>query len=511
MDYLIIKSFIPEIFLSIFILCQLVYNSYLSYSISLNFPTIEKEICIQISLAFTILFLLFLNLKVEAFLSTFLLVNNIGIYLIKLLLVFFSFISFFSIINCFQILKLNFFEYFCIYLLSILSSFFLISCYDMLTAYIVIEMQALSFYILSCFNRNSAFSSEAGLKYFISGSFISGIFLLGCSLIYGTLGTLNFNILNNLLIYPLDLNFYYLNILLFIGCLFVTVTFLFKLAAVPFHFWVPDVYEGAPLPTTIIFSLLPKLSLFTFFIRWLSIILDKFYPFQSILFFCGLLTIFIGSLLALKQKRLKRLIIYSSISQGGFLISALSVNTIESASSIYFFLTIYLISSVLVWLKFSNFYTTQINFNSFLNFNQTPLYLSSLSNFFKSNLLWSLSFIIIFFSFAGIPPLSGFLSKIFIILSLLKTQTISNSYLLILVSIIPIFYYLRIIKIVFFEQKENYFNKENFQVVTCTLFFDTDCFILALSLFLLIFLFINPVFLILCNNCIVLDSNFLFI
>lgn len=508
MDSFVLKSFIPEIFLSLFILAQLLYNSYLSRNPFYNLPTIDREIGIQIALALIIIILLFLNLKIEAFLHTFLFLNSFGIYLIKIFFILINLFVLFTIINCFKIQQLNFFEYFTIYLLSILSLLLLISSFDLLTAYLVIEMQAISFYILACFNRNSAYSSEAGLKYFISGSFISGIFLLGCSLIYGTVGTLNFNTLNTILFLPLDSNFQELNLILLIGCLLVTVTFLFKISAVPFHSWSPDVYEGAPLSSTIIFSIIPKIALFTFFIRWLSIFLENYSLIEGYLFFSGLLSIIIGSFFALNQKRLKRLIIYSSIAQGGFLVAALAVNSLESISSIYFFLIIYLITSVLIWMQFSNLYVSQKRLNYFFETTQTPLYLSTLSNFFKSNTLWAFSFLLIFFSLAGIPPLGGFLSKIFILFSIIKAQTLTNTFLIILASIFSIFYYLRVIKIVFFEFKNISGKNESFHITIKTLFFDIDSLILAFLLFLLLFLFFNPTLLILCNNCIVLESNF---
>lgn len=128
-------------------------------------------------------------------------------------------------------------------------------------------MQALAFYVLASYKRDSAFSTEAGLKYFISGSFISGIFLLGCLLVYGSMGTLNFNDISLLLAFKLDCSLVYLNYILILGILLVVFTLLFKISAAPFHFWSPDVYDGSPLATTVAFSILPKIIIFTFLIR----------------------------------------------------------------------------------------------------------------------------------------------------------------------------------------------------------------------------------------------------
>jgi len=161
--------------------------------------------------------------------------------------------------------SINFFEYFTVFLLSLLALLLLINSSDILSAYLIIEMQALCFYILASFKRNSSFSTEAGLKYFISGSFISGVFLLGASLIYGCLGTLNFNILSWLLTFDFSSDFIILRILIIIAVCLITFTLCFKIAAAPFHFWSPDVYEGSPLASTLVFSIIPKISLFVFF------------------------------------------------------------------------------------------------------------------------------------------------------------------------------------------------------------------------------------------------------
>jgi len=506
MDLIILKSFIPEIFLSFCILSQLVFNAYLINNLRYNFPIIDKEIFWQTTFILFCLLFLLINSKIEGFFSNFIFLNDSGSRYIKILFVFSCLSVLLILIRSFKLQKLNFFEYFTIFLLSILSLLLLISASDMLSAYLVIEMQALSFYILASFRRNSAFSTEAGLKYFISGSFISGIFLFGCSLIYGTLGTLNFNHLNLLLAFPIESNFGYLSTFLLIGILMVTITFLFKVSAVPFHFWSPDVYEGAPLASTVVFSIIPKLALFHFFIKWLTLVSESFLELKSLLLISGLLSVFIGAFFAIRQKRLKRLVIYSSIAQVGFLIAALSGNTVNSLVGIYFFLIIYIITSVLVWSHFSNFYGFQEKSLIFFNRSQTPLFLSSLSNFFKINKLWALSFVIIFFSIAGIPPLSGFLSKILILFGLIESNQLLGSLILILISAVSVFYYLRVIKIIFFESKNSNSKNESVQIIFNSQYFNLDCLLIAIFLFLLIFLFFYPSYLLLICHYIVLGS-----
>ena len=282
MDSILLKSFIPEIFLSLSILIQLVFNSSLINNLKFNYPLIDKEIFWQTFFILFCLLCLLLNLKVTSFFSTFIFFNDESSRLIKILFVSSCLISSFVILRSFSLQSLNFFEYFSVFLLSVLALLLLTSSCDLLSTYLVIEMQALCFYILASFRRNSSFSTEAGLKYFISGSFISGIFLFGASLIYGGLGTLNFNHISLLLSFSLNEELIYLKGFVLIGIFLVIITLLFKIAAAPFHFWSPDVYEGAPLSSTIIFSIIPKLIIFSFFIKWICVISDIFYDIKDI-------------------------------------------------------------------------------------------------------------------------------------------------------------------------------------------------------------------------------------
>ena len=414
------------------------------------------------------------------------------------------------LIRSFKLQKLNFFEYFSLFLLAILALLLLINSTDMISAYLVIEMQTLCFYILASFNRNSAFSTDAGLKYFISGAFISGIFLFGCSLIYGGLGTLNFNTLALLLIYPLENEYSVLNNFILLGALFVTITFLFKLGAAPFHFWIPDVYEGAPLATTILFTILPKLGIFYFLIKWLLIISISFPTILNLLYTSGLLSIFIGALFAIRQKKIKRLLIFSSISQIGFLIAVLSVINLETIVSIYFFLIIYLLTSLLTWSQVLNLYIFQSKVVSFFNVQSLKsIFLVSLANFYKYNKIWGFTFILIFFSMAGIPPLGGFLAKFFILFSLIANCNLNEALLLVIISTISVFYYLRVIKIIFFESKGIKLKNSHNQIIFSSFLFEIECLLISSGLFLLIFWFFYPTGLILvCQNSTLTMFNF---
>ena len=501
MDAIILKSFIPEIFLSLSILLQLVFNVRLINNLRFNFPILDKEIFIQTLFVLTSLFFLLLNLKIEGFFSNFLFFNDYGTKTIKIIFILISFFALIFVFKAFYIQTLNFFEFFIILLFSILSSFLLISSYDLLSSYLAIEMQALCFYILAGFKRNSAFSTEAGLKYFISGAFISCIFLLGASIIYGSLGTLNLNYINLLLSFPFENDFEKLKYFIVLGSVLIIITLFFKVSAAPFHFWSPDVYEGSPLSSTILFSILPKLVIFSFLIRWIFAISNIFFLIKELFLVIGLLSAIIGTFFSLKQKKIKKLIIYSSIAQIGFPIAALGSGSYSSYVFIFFFLITYMITSILIWGNFTIMHHAQKDLNTFFNTNSISLFISSFSNLFVANKVWAFSFLFIFFSIAGIPPLLGFLSKAFIILCLIGGEQLFTAIFLVIISSISVFYYIRIIKIIFFEISSLKKNNNKFiQLISRNIGVET--FIFSSFLFLLLFLFIHPSPLLLLSECI---------
>jgi NADH-quinone oxidoreductase subunit N len=208
----------------------------------------------------------------------------------------------------------------------------------------------------------------------------------------------------------------------------------------------------------------------------------------------------------LRQKRMKRLVIFSSIAQVGFLVAALSTNSLDGFVSIYFFLIIYILTSILVWNHVALFYNFQKEIKNFSKKMATPLFLSSLSNFFKFNSLWAFSFILMFFSIAGIPPLSGFLSKIFILFGLIDSNQLIGAVSLIMISAISVFYYIRVIKVIFFESKEAKSRNDQFQTVFNVSLFDFDCLVISICLFSLIYLFFYPSTLLLLCQYITLSS-----
>nr|NP_038177.1 NADH dehydrogenase subunit 2 [Synura synuroidea]AAF36943.1 NADH dehydrogenase subunit 2 [Synura synuroidea] len=497
-----IKVFLPEIFLFSCSLYQLLLIARFLKFFKLNVPCLNEELFVQSIFIYVCLLVLLINQKLTGYSNNFLFIfDNSSIYL-KILLNIVILFSFITIWRAFINQKVNFFEYFIILFLAIFGLLLLINAYDLISVYLILELQALCFYILAAFRRNSSFSTEAGLKYFILGSFISGIFLLGCLLIYAVLGTTNFQKIILLLSFNLDFNFFFL---IFLGFFLVLSTILFKITVAPFHFWSPDVYEGSPLASTIFFSLAPKVSLITLLSRWLAIFLPIFEGISIFLLVIGLFSIFWGAYFALSQKRFKRFLIYSSISQIGFLIIGFSEYTVESFSAVFFFLIIYLISSIIIWGFLNNFYTYNIIKSHLKNIvNIKPILLTDLSLLFKSNFIWSITLLILFFSFGGIPPFIGFFSKVLIIFSLIHENTFFVSIILVLISVISSYYYLRVVKVLFFENSKKLFfvRKQNFYNGS---FIELESILYSICLCLLLLLFFFPSFLILTSNYLILD------
>jgi len=496
MDTIILKSFLPEIFLSLCILGHLVFNIFLVKHNKTNFPVIDKEHISQCFFIISCCILLAYKVKIEGTFSNYLIINNSGLIALKVLVLVLTLFILIPSWRHFISDKLNFFEFFDLYLLAILVFLLLINANDLILVYLLVEMQSLIFYVLANFKRLSAFSTEAGLKYFISGSVFSGIFLLGCSLLYGIFGSLNYHTLELLLSVPLTN--YSLHTLVVVSVLLITSMLFFKLTIAPFHVWAPDVYEGAPVSSTIILSTVPKLILLTVLMRWMAVTYYIFIDFTYLFIFLGLLSILFGIFFANRQKRLKRFIAYSSISQLGYAIILLSIINYDSYAGVYFFIVIYLIASIALWSFVSLFNCFRSNTANFYLKEVSSLYISTLSNYVKYNKGWSFVLLIILASMAGIPPFSGFLSKVFVFIALTENSKWFVNMTLVMLSCIIIWYYINVITIIFMEVKSKFVKSDftSLQVIHSKMYLDEiDYLISSLGIFLLIALFINPSFL----------------
>lgn len=490
MHIFIYKAFWPELFLSLSLILLLLFNSRITHLGQYHFPILNKEIFIQTFAILFLLILLIFNTNIFGFDFANFFISNLTTKHLKILVLSICFTTFLPIWKAYVIQKLNFFEYFIIFLIIILALLFLLNAFNFLSLYLCLELQALGFFILASFNRTSVLSSEAGLKYFVSSSIISAILLFGIAIIYGLLGTLNFQqlyILTSLLhFYIYNHNIYF--IILFLSFLCILFSLLFKLVIAPFHFWFPQIYDGSPLGSTIIFTIIPKLALFNILIKLCSIFSQICVSLDILLIFIGFYCMLFGIVKMIQQKRLKKLYIYSGISQLGLPLCVLADNSFLSFGSIFFFLSLYLLLMSLVWSTFVLFSHNQNILQRKLN---RPLFFSLFLNLYASNNFYAVCVLFIFFSLAAIPPLSSFLGKIFLFNILIENKQVELATIFIYFGTLGTYYYLKILKIFFFE---NIKKDRNFQTLTSFKFdfFSLEVFFIILILFLLLFIGLYP-------------------
>ena len=343
-------------------------------------------------------------------------------------------------------LKIYKIEYPILILSSVLGMMIMISSNDLIVFYMGLELQSLALYVLATFNRDQIKSSEAGLKYFVLSALSSGLLLYGCSLIYGFTGSTNFNLIAN----ELNSDEYALTF----GIVFILVGLAFKISAVPFHMWAPDVYEGSPTSVTLFFTMVPKIAALTVFIRFLYIpFINLIDQWQMILIFLSIASMVFGAIAAIGQTNLKRLIAYSSIGHVGYTLAGLATASNDGIQSSVIYITIYIIMnlglfSCLLMMKRNDKYYEDIE---------------DLSGLSKNHPLLSLSLLLILFSLAGIPPLAGFFAKFYIFKSVLEQSMYFLAIIGLLSTVVAAFYYLRIIKIMYFDkEKEKYDTDHSF-------------------------------------------------
>ena len=311
---------------------------------------------------------------------------------------------------------------------------------DFLSIFVALELQGLAFYLLATFYWNSNFSAESGLKYFVLGSFSSCILLFGFSVIYSITGSTTFEVIQALTI----VKTYNFDFLMF-GFIFSFTAFLFKVGVVPFHMWLCDVYEGAISPVTMFFALIPKIIIFYVLLKILFCVFASEYVVWS--FFCqifGLLSIFFASIAGIFQKKLKRLMAFSTISHSGFILVGISCFTFLSLKATSFYLIVYVFMNMAVFsvILGSTFHSYFLK------------YLINWSYFYHRNFILAMTFSFLLLALAGIPPLLGFFSKLMVILTLIDQSEIVLALLTVTFSCIACYYYIRLIKIFFFSVNE---------------------------------------------------------
>ena len=379
-------------------------------------------------------------------------------------------------------------EYPLILLFIVSGAVFLASTGDLVSIFISIELQSYGLYLLSTLYRNSEQATSGGLTYFLLGGLSSCFILLGTSLLYANSGTTNLdgiyvitsisdleNDNSNKVLYWYKS--YYINFSLLIF----SIGFLFKVSAAPFHFWSPDVYDAIPTIVTTFVAIVAKISIFILLLELVHYTSNSLFNFQfswtTSLLVSSLLSMIIGTVVGLAQFRIKRLLAYSTISHVGFILLALSINSIESIQAFIFYLIQYSISNlnafiILISIGFSYFWyiNDSKEFKELVDKNNSPIQLiNQLKGYFYINPVLSLSLVITIFSFVGIPPLMGFFAKQMVLSAALDSGFIFLTLVAILTSVISAVYYLNVIKQVFFQVPDYKLNpaleKKNMQVI----------------------------------------------
>ena len=422
---------IPEIFLAIcaivilFITPFLKKNSYLTISYLSLFVIFLSQFLILKDIFYS-----------EVIFNGFFVVDSFGSFLKSLILIGAGLIFYFYLtVNNPKSLKRP--EFAIILLISIVGMLLMISSNDLLSLFMSMELQSLSLYILVSFSRDDFTSSEAGVKYFIIGSLSTCIFLFGTSLVYGLVGSTSFNEISVFMS-----NLYATPTMLIVGLIFILVSLSLKISAAPFHMWTPDVYQGAPSIITTLLSTLPKIAAFGVLIRLLV------YPFGEIIVDWGKILIIlsissmlIGSLGALRQTDLKRLMAYSTINHIGFILMGLIPGSEDGITSICIYLIFYITMNLGIFLFILNMQRDQVSVTS----------IKDLSGLYRSQPLTAGCISIILFSMAGIPPMAGFVGKLIILNIVIDNNLFYLAVIAVLTSVIAAFYYIRLIKSIFFD------------------------------------------------------------
>ena len=430
-----INSLYPEVFLSLGIMSVLMIGVFTKNSYNL-----VNRLCLSILLITIAIIFNSLDYSEKVFLGSF--SKDKFSDFIKILIIISSIFVLSTTQNFINNVKISKFEYPILILLSILGMFFMVSANDLILFYLGLELQSLALYILASINRSDLRSTESGIKYFVLSALSSGLLLYGCSLLYGFTGSTNYEIIQTQLA---DNN---------IGALFATVFIIvglaFKVSAVPFHMWTPDVYEGSPTSVTNFFAVVPKIAGIAVIIRFMDVpfkmILSEW---QFIVIFLSIASMILGAVAAIGQTNIKRLLAYSSIGHIGYILAGISTGEINGYSSSIIYLTIYVVMnlgafSCLYFMKVNSTYTEKID---------------DLSGLSRNNPFLAFAFLIVFFSLAGIPPLGGFFAKFYVFIAVIENELYFLAIVGLVTTVISAFYYLKIIKIIYFDDNKKEFDR----------------------------------------------------
>ncbi len=455
-----INFIVPELFLAISIMILLIVGVFYKNSFNL----IYKISSIVLLGTFILLFTLKIDDSFHLFNNSYI-IDYFSSFMKSLTLLFCIFVMLVSS-DYIKIIGINKIEYPILILSATLGMMIMISSYDLILFYMGLELQSLSLYVLASFNRDSYKSAEAGLKYFVLSALSSGLLLYGCSLIYGFVGSTNFDLIAQ--------NINHESIGSIFGVVFVLVGLAFKVSAVPFHMWAPDVYEGSPTSVTTFFAIVPKVAALAVFIRFLYVpfinILDQW---QMIIIFISLASMILGAVAAIGQNNIKRLMAYSSIGHMGYALAGLAVGNNNGIQSTVIYLSIYLIMNLGVFSCIFMMRRKNIFYED----------IKDLSGLSKNHPIISFSLLVLLFSLAGIPPLAGFFAKFYVFMAVINAEMYTLAIVGLITTVISAFYYLRIIKTIYFDEPKELFElSHNFGLKIS----------LALSTLLILIYFIFP-------------------
>lgn len=469
---------LPEIYFIFVVLFFLTYTTIVNLSKTYNFPNNTKNYLFFFILSIiNIMLLLFNYIHLGEFNILQYVKKDTFIFFLQLITLFFTVLLSFLMYDYIKINKFNQFELYVLFFFSALSLCLLVTCNHMTSLYLILELQGFSFYILTAYNKNNQYSVESGLKYYILGSFSSILLLFGISLVYGFTGLLSFKEIE---IFLNNFDYYINNVsihLISASFIFILISFLFKLYAAPFHLWVSDIYQGAPMMVTAYFSSVPFISVFFIFSK---LLLNTFYVLNIIYSPIIIITIFssllLGTFGALFQKKIKRLLAYSTVTSVGYFLTMFISNNFILINSVYTYIFLYSFSLLTLFSIFLQLYL-----------NKKKLYvenISLLNGYFYNNKFMSLLLLFIFFTLAGIPPFSLFIGKLFLLTSIANIQMYQFLFLALLATILSCFYYLKIVKIIYFNKIKNwnYYSQINF----------IPAFFISLFIILQFLFFINP-------------------
>ena len=372
--------------------------------------------------------------------------DDLGFYL-KILVLLSSIASILISIQFFDQEGINAFEYAIFVLFATLSVMLLIASYDLLSVYLTVEIQSLALYSLAATRRDSEFCTEAGLKYFMLGALSSGILLFGISVLYGSTGLTHLGELSLLFSASEYDTHTSVHNTASLGMACIGIALLFKISAAPVHIWAPDVYEGAPTSVTSLLSIVPKLGVTAIILR-IVCTQNEATSITSLLMFSGVLSIFIGGVSALAQRRIKRLLAFSSIGHIGYLLIGIACASLEGYQACLLYLWIYVI----------------INLASFTcilscaSHKHRLRYIADLGGLAQSNPVLAVSLSITLFSLAGIPPFAGFFSKLYVFFAAMSAYAYMVCVLAVCATCIAAFYYLRMVRTIFFGHHYHAFN-----------------------------------------------------